>query len=163
MLQVKVHHFSLPDLAYNKITIEAEPPANSTIAEVAEDIIKLLDPERCLRGPHVVICWDESHDLVEPVLNMRWTRFSELQRALRTIKDLSFISVFLSTNGKFHHFSPSPEYDPSMRVMSGEYRMLPPITEVSFDQFAEVDWVKEKWSLQRVASTYQIVHLGRAL
>jgi len=90
--------------------------------------------------------------------------FSALRRALRTIKDLSFISVFLSTTGKFHYFSPSAEYDSSMRVMSRNLRMLPPITEVGFDLFAEkVDCINEKWPLQRIASTYQIVHLGRAL
>lgn len=148
-----------------------------TIAQVAQQIITLLDPQECCKSPstsphthssdispHVVICWDESHSLLESLPEETWTRFFELQRALRTINDLSFISVFLSTTGKFHYFSPSPEYEQSMRLMTQKLHLLPPITEVGFDLFAEkVDCVNEEWPLQRVASTYQIVHLGRAL
>ena len=113
----------------------------------------------------MVICWDESHSLVEAVPNARWTRYySQLRRALRTIKDVSFISIFLSTTGKFHYFSPSPEFEASARLMYEEPRMLPPITEVGFDQFAQkVDYVNDEWTLERIASTYQIVHYGRAL
>ena len=111
----------------------------------------------------MVLCWDESHCLVEPVLGARWTRFSQLRRALRIILPFSYISIFLSTAGKFHQFSPSPEFESSNRVIFGEFKMLPPITEVSFDQFAEkVDYTKG-WSLARVASTHHIAHLGRAL
>ena len=146
-----------------------------TIAQIAERIITLLDPRDCCESPdvsphdhtaptesrpHVVICWDESHSLIDPVAGEAWTIFSELRRALRTIKESSIISVFLSTAGKFHSFSPSPEYDPSMRLMTRKLKMLPPITEVSFDLFAEkVDCIKEEWTLQRIASTHQIVHL----
>jgi len=134
-----------------------------TTEAVAGKIVELLDPLSVSPRPHVVICWDESHSLVEPVANARWTIFSQLRRALRTILRYSFISIFLSTTGKFHYFSPSPEYDMSARLMHEELRMLPPITEVSFDQFAEkVDFV-EKWPLARIASTHQIAHLGRAL
>jgi hypothetical protein len=96
---------------------------------VAAAIIDVLDPQRLCNAPHVVLCWDESHCLVEPVQNKRWTRFSQLRRALRTLLPLSFISIFLSTAGKFHYFSSSPEYDPSARVMHEELKMLPPITE----------------------------------
>ena len=95
-----------------------------------------------------------------------WTVFSVLRRALRTIRDVPFISIFLSTAGKSDCFSPSPlaEYDTSARLMHRTLLMLPPITEVDFDQFAEkVDCTKEKWTLARIASTHQMVHLGRAL
>ena len=137
------------------------------LRQVAQEIITLLDPQRCCNGPHVVICWDESQSLFEPVRDAVWTRFSELRHVLGIIKPLSFISVFLSTTASFHYTPPSPEYGPSMRLMSEEVRMLPPITEVGFDQFAEkVSFIKDdkgEWSLRRIASTYQIVHLGRAL
>jgi hypothetical protein len=135
-----------------------------TIKAIAEAIIKILDPASLHPGPHVVICWDESHSLIEAVPNARWTIFSQLRRALRTIRDVSFISIFLSTTGKFHYFSPSPEFETSARLMYEELRMLPPITEVGFDQFAQmVDYVNEEWTLERIASTHQMVHYGRAL
>ena len=113
-----------------------------------------------------MICWDESHCLVEPAptVDRPWTTFSELRRALRTLRDVSFISIFLSTAGKFHDFSSGGMHDPSARVARDEFKMLPPITEVNFDLFAQkVDCIKEEWSLARIASTHQIVHLGRAL
>ncbi|KAK2467680.1 hypothetical protein APHAL10511_000274 [Amanita phalloides] len=133
-----------------------------TIKDVADGIVKLLDPNRKHDGPHVVICWDDSHRLTQCAEGQRWSICSELRRTLRTIIDLSFISVFLSTAGKFYNFSPSFEYEPSARVMT--LGMLPPITTVGFDQFAEkVDFIKYEWSLSRIASTHHIVHLGRAL
>ena len=37
--------------------------------------------------------------------------------------------------------------------------VTPPITEVGFDQFAQkVDYNREQWSIQCIASTHQIVH-----
>jgi hypothetical protein len=134
-----------------------------TIEGVAKAIVKVLDPKNLFPAPHVVLCWDESHCLVEPVRNAKWSRFSQLCRALRTLLGVSFVSVFVSTAGKFHYFSPSPAFDKSSRLQHGTHRMPPPITEVGFDQFAEkVDAVQE-WSLDRLASTHHIAHLGRAL
>jgi hypothetical protein len=136
-----------------------------TIEEVAREIILLLNPERKSdHSPQVVISWDESHSLLVPVGQEEWTGFSELRRALRMIRELPIISVFLSTNGKFYEFSPAAEYDPSFRLRHGGFESLHPITEVGFDQFAEkVDCTKEGWMLARIASTHQIAHLGRAL
>ena len=143
---------------------EAPPAAALTTKDIADEIVKLLDPENKHVGPHVVICWDESHSLTEYPVGERWSIYSELQRALRAILDSSFISIFLSTAGKFHNFSPSPEYDPCARSMTHVLEMLPPITMVGFDEFAErVDFIKEELSLRRIASTHHMVHLGRAL
>ncbi|KAI0290147.1 hypothetical protein BC826DRAFT_1028338, partial [Russula brevipes] len=136
-----------------------------TIKQIAREIILLLNPERkSSDSPQVVISWDESHSLLEPVGQAKWTIFSELRRALRMIKEEPIISVFLSTGGKFHESSPAAEYDPSFRLLHGGFESLPPITEVGFDQFAEkVDCTKEAWTLARIASTHQMAHLGRAL
>ena len=135
-----------------------------TTKDVADEIVKLLDPEGKHGEPHIVICWDESHSLTQYPEGQRWSIYSELRRALRTIIESSFISIFLSTAGKFHNFSPSPQYEPSARVMARTLEMLPPITTVGFDEFAEmVDFIKEDWSLDRIASTHYMVHLGRAL
>ena len=137
-----------------------------SVIEVAAQIIKLLDPGDKPKhpSPHVVICWDESHCLVDPVANRPWNTFSELRCALRTLRDSSFISIFLSMVGKFHDFSPNCANEMSERLQRDEFEMLPPITEVAFDLFADkVDCINEEWSLARIASTHQMVHLGRAL
>ena len=125
---------------------------------MAQEIIHLLDPAG-ISSPFVVICWEESHSLVEPVSNYQWTLFSELQYALRTIREVPFISVFVSTAPKFHLNHPT-----ILESANCQFKMFPPITEFGFDQFAEnVDCIKEEWSLARIASTHQMVHLGRAL
>ena len=111
----------------------------------------------------MVLCWDESHCLVEPVRGAKWSRFSQLRRVLRTLLNVSFVSIFLSTAGKFHYFSPSPATEMSTRLQHGAYRLPPPITEVGFDQFAEKVEAVQEWSLERLASTHYIAHLGRAL
>ncbi|KAK2459288.1 hypothetical protein APHAL10511_008709 [Amanita phalloides] len=137
-----------------------------TIEDVADEIVKLLDPEGKHDGPHVVICWDESHSLTQCAEGQRWSIYSELLRALHTIIESSFISIFLSTAGNFYNFFPRPrlEYEPSARVMAHPLEMLPPITTVGFDQFSEkVDFIEDEWSLSRIASTHHMVHLGRAL
>jgi len=140
------------------------PAAALTIKDIANEIVKLLDPDNKHDGPHVVICWDESQSLTEYPVGERWSIYSELRRALRAILDTSFISIFLSTAGKFHNFSPSPEYEPSARLMTHVLEMPPPITMVGFDEFAEkVDFIKQTWSIDRIASTHHMVHLGRAL
>ena len=51
----------------------------------------------------------------------------------------------------------------STRLQHGAYRLPPPITEVGFDQFAEKVEAVQEWSLERLASTHYIAHLGRAL
>ncbi|KAI0302586.1 hypothetical protein BC826DRAFT_422138 [Russula brevipes] len=150
----------------NKLPVESRRVENQlTTAEVAREIILLLNPERKSNdSPQVVISWDESHSLLQPIGKAKWTIFSELRRALRTIEEEPILSVFLSTVGNFEDFSPATKYDPSMRLSDGDLESLPPITEVSFDQFAEkVDCIKETWMLARIASTHQMAHLGRAL
>jgi hypothetical protein len=103
----------------------------NSIEEVARGIIYLLNPHRLYNAsPHVVICWDGSNSLIDPYAP--WTTFSELQHALRTIKWLPFISIFLSTRGMYQHYSPTPKYHTSSRLMYGTHDILPPITEVCF-------------------------------
>lgn len=41
--------------------------------------------------------------------------------------------------------------------------MFPPITEISFDEFAPLVPADGTWTLDRLASTHQISHLGRML
>ena len=95
---------------------------------VVKAIVRVLDPENRFHPPHMVLCWDESARCGLDSLN---------SVALCALLPVSFISIFLSTAGNFHQFSPNPEHDPSDCLMRGELTMLPPITKVGFDQFAE--------------------------
>ena len=112
----------------------------------------------------MVICWDESHSLTDIVINGEsWTCFSELRRSLRKIRRLPIFSVFLSTAGKFHPFSPDVQFEPSNRIATLNLELFSPITEVGFDEFAIKVNSTSGLSLAEVASTYRMAHFGRAL
>ncbi|KAJ7695800.1 hypothetical protein B0H17DRAFT_1178248 [Mycena rosella] len=130
--------------------------------KAACDLLQYLDPQGLLREePIVLLCFDESHSLTEAIPGQPWTYFSELRRVLRNIRELPIFSLFLSTGGKFHQFSPTPETDASARVRHLVFHLFSPITEVEFDSFAVR--LQPNVPLLEVASTFQIAHLGRML
>ncbi|KAF8893733.1 hypothetical protein CPB84DRAFT_1732264 [Gymnopilus junonius] len=145
--------------------IFSEDPENPrAIATAAEEVIAILDPDKkCLQQPLVIICWDESHSLTDEIEGESWTRFSELRRALRTIKDAPIFSVFLSTAGKFHLFSPDIQFESSNRITTLVLHRFSPITEVGFDEFAVKVKPNGMSTLTQIASTHHMAHLGRAL
>lgn len=141
-----------------------EDKADKDVKTAGEALAKFLDPEKCCSDvPLLVICFDEAHRLTDKIPGVSWTCFSELRRALRVLKPFPFFSLFLSTAGKFHLFSPDYYYDASNRIQHQILDMFPPITETNFDQFAEKVAVDGSWTLDRVASTHHMAHLGRPL
>jgi hypothetical protein len=91
-----------------------------------------------------------------------WNFFWELRRVLRQIHDLAIFSLFLSTAGRFHLFSPEIRSDPSNRVRDSSSRPLDPISEISFDDLAYLA-LNNTVTLDRVVQTDWISHLGRPL
>jgi hypothetical protein len=88
--------------------------------------------------------------------------FSELRRVLREIIDHPIFSLFLSTAGRFHLFSPEIRSNHSNRITNHELTPLHPISEICFDEIAYP--AKEYTvSLDRVVKTDWISHLGRPL
>jgi hypothetical protein len=138
------------------------------VKEAGERLCRFIDPDRLLdsgegsRRPLVILSFDESHILTDIPKRSRWTLFSELRRILREIIDHPIFSLFLSTAGKFHLFSPEIRSDPSGRVTNHELSPLHPISEICFDDIAYP--AKENTvSLDRVVTTDWISHLGRPL
>ncbi|KAI0310213.1 hypothetical protein OF83DRAFT_1272611 [Amylostereum chailletii] len=136
-----------------------------TVSGAADELRTFLDPlglcgERLL----AVICMDEAHKLTDSIHSVEWNRFTELRRPLRKIRHQPFATVFLSTTGSFHKFSQDNADETSSRLRRKKLALFDPITEVGFDQFAVKVLVGDsKWTLDRLASTHHIAHLGRAL
>jgi hypothetical protein len=110
----------------------------------------------------VILAFDESQILTDNPKDQDWTLFSELRRSLREIVDLPIFSLYLSTAGSFHLFSPDIKSDPSSRVTKAALSPLDPISEISFDDLAfplQPDTV----SLDRVVQMDWMSHLGRPL
>jgi hypothetical protein len=105
-------------------------------------LLKFLNPELEVADmktlpPLVVLAFDEAH-----VLSIEkhqfdtgyFSKFSELRRALRALNELPIFSVFLSTSGKIQNITPRAEFDGSGRVQKSDLVLLPPFTELGFDQ-----------------------------
>ncbi|KAI0310214.1 hypothetical protein OF83DRAFT_1178803 [Amylostereum chailletii] len=129
----------------------------------ASRLREFLDPDNaCQRHLLSVLCVDEARQLTERIPWEEWTLFSELRDPLRQLREEPFFTVFLSTAGDFPLISPNPT-PTSSRFPSG-LNTFNPITEVGFDQFSEKVVVGDsQWTLDRIASTQHIAHLGRAL
>ncbi|KAI0295042.1 hypothetical protein B0F90DRAFT_1820770 [Multifurca ochricompacta] len=138
------------------------------VREAGLELCQFVDPEGCLdllegpRRPLVILAFDESHVLGDTPPGKGWTLFAELRRTLRELVELPVFSLFLSTAGKFHVFSPEIGKDPSNQVANMNLSVLHLISEISFndlmtppeeDSVTVDDMVDDKW----------ITHLGRPL
>ena len=113
--------------------------------------------------PLFIISFDESYGLTEPLCGQGDDGISfylELLRAIRQMNVPSFWVLFLATSGKF---SPDTQYERPDRLAGDFIGTFPPITEIAMDQWAQDVPCDGTWSLDRIASTYNIAHLGRAL
>ena len=138
------------------------------VEEAGELLCRFVDPHGLLdsakgpRRPLVILAFDEAHSLTDNPSNTVWKFFWELRRVLRQIHDLAIFSLFLSTAGRFHLFSPDIHSDPLNRVRDSSSRPLDPISEISFDDLAYLA-LNNTVTLDRVVQTDWISHLGRPL
>jgi hypothetical protein len=138
------------------------------VKEAGEIFCRFIDSKRALDRrdgswwPLVILSFDESHILTKNPKSSGWTLLSELRRVLREIIDHPIFSLFLSTAGRFHLFSPEIRSDHSNRITNHELTLLHPISEISFDDIAYP--AKEYTvSLDRVVKTDWKSHLGHPL
>lgn len=136
-----------------------------SVETAAKRLRSFLDPKGlCGADLLLLINFDEAHSLTDQIrVGCSWTRFSVLRRALRALNDVPFFTIFLSTAGQFHNFNLHREDEVSQRMQDGTLTAFQPITAVGFDQFAERVAIDGTWNLARLASTYHMAHLGRAL
>ena len=114
--------------------------------------------------PYVVLAFDEVHTLTEvsSLDNNRWSRFGEVRRAIRGLLNEPLFTLFLSTSGTLFSITPSPDRDPSGRVMSVGEVMLP-FYELGFDQLAKRLDHSSQVTLQQVTSDAHLTSYGRPL
>lgn len=141
---------------------------NGGVEEAGASLCRFVDPHGLLdspkgpRRPLVILAFDEAHSLTDKPLDTPWNFFSELRRILRQANKLPIFSLFLSTAGRFHLFSPDIRSDPSNRVRDSSSRPLDPISEISFDDLAHPA-PSDTVTLDQVTQTDWISHLGRPL
>lgn len=115
----------------------------------------------------IVLAFDEAHVLHQPIsdgssaqLNPP-THFSELRRVLRSLKHQRVFSLFLSTSGKIHSFTPPAGPDPSAR-QSSYFSLHSPYTELGFDQMMD-DVVLKDQTIETVSTPNFMAKFGRPL
>ncbi|KAI0295063.1 hypothetical protein B0F90DRAFT_1940148 [Multifurca ochricompacta] len=138
------------------------------VREAGLELCQFVDPEGCLdplegpRRPLVILAFDESHVLGDTPPGKGWTLFAELRRTLRELVELPVFSLFLSTAGKFHVFSPEIGKDPSNRVANMNLSVLHPIAEISFDDLMTPP-EEDSVTVDEMVDDRWITHLGRPL
>ncbi|KAM6501286.1 hypothetical protein JOM56_004300 [Amanita muscaria] len=132
----------------------------------ALDLLKCLNPEleaaeiKTLKTipPLVILAFEEAHVLLVEKHQSDigyFSKFSELRRALRALKELPIFSVFLSTSGKIQNITPHAEDD-------GSGRLLPPFIELGFDQM--VGQISDgALTIETVSNIKFMVRFGRPL
>lgn len=137
------------------------------VSEAGQKHCQFVDPHGLLGSATgsgrtlVILAFDESHILTDTPKDTVWTLFSELRRTLRGVIDFPIFSLFLSTAGRFHLFSPEIRSDPSNRIPNFD-DPLHPISEISFDDLA-FPGKEDTVTLDRVVQLDWISHLGRPL
>lgn len=88
------------------------------------------------------------------------TIYLALCRALRTIMEYPIFTLFLSTAAKFRLFSPPLQANPLRKLIKGDLKLLPPISEISFDDLA-LAALENTVTLKQVTEDHWMSHLGR--
>jgi hypothetical protein len=156
-----------PKLSFATIS-NAKDPIEYNLQHAIEDLIKFLIPTFNVvndNKPVLVLSFDEAHCLAKSLDDPdvgRWSRFSELRRALRIIDLYPCFSLFLSTTGKVNQFMPQPKDDNSNRIEKGLVHVIPPFCELGFDQLAEKVILGET-TIDDIASLKFMATLSRPL
>jgi hypothetical protein len=140
----------------------------------AMELFRQINPEISLNlhmleeeSPQVVLAIDEAHVLSDPSPVAGGppapTRFSQFQRALRTLRHLPIFTVFLSTAGKIQDFTPPPNKDPSNRIDGTQLHAPSPFTELGFDQMLGSFKDISRYSIDDVSKVGFMVKFGRPL
>ncbi|KAF8637023.1 hypothetical protein AX17_003092 [Amanita inopinata Kibby_2008] len=116
----------------------------------AENLIHFLEPEftgwstekRTKCAPKLVLSFDEAHILVENRNDANltlsdanaWVEYDVLRRTLHAVRYLPIFSLFLSTSSKICNFIPAPPQGRVTALMPDNLSLLPPFTELGFEQ-----------------------------
>ena len=116
--------------------------------------------------PVLILAFDEAHQLtkVQGSANNPWSRFNQLRRNIRKLDHLPIFSLFISTVSEISDITPSPQQDLSMRIGNGALTLLPPFTELGFDQLLKKSPIKENTvTIEDAATVRFMCQFGRPL
>jgi hypothetical protein len=118
--------------------------------------------------PLVIFACDEAHTLAKlhHAGSREWSKFTQLQLALRSLHNRALFSLFLSRTGKISQSTLSTSVmtdDASARIFQGPLNFIQPFTDLGFDQLAKKVSVDGSWNLKMLTQDSHIVSLGRPM
>ncbi|KAF8260133.1 hypothetical protein EI94DRAFT_1812105 [Lactarius quietus] len=125
----------------------SNPDTSERVLQAAEGLVRFLDPTG-----HIL-----AHIVAE-----QGSLFIDIRSALRIFVELPIFTLFLSTAAKSRLFSPTTESDLSLQVEKDVLKLLPPISEVAFDNLA-LPALENTVTLKEVTEDRWLSHLGRPL
>ena len=167
----KVHGMYFSWLSENDCSPTSENGEDTEISKVTESLLRILNPNEDPQSlsrvpPMVILAYDEAHILSDNKYNASndaWSIFSEFRRAHRALNKYPIFSVFLSTSGKIQDLSPPPEYDKSRRLEDRILQLLPPFTELGFDQMIQPTISEGSVTIDDVSTIKYMAMFGRPL
>ncbi|KAG6842777.1 hypothetical protein H0H87_010518, partial [Tephrocybe sp. NHM501043] len=114
--------------------------------------------------PTLFLSFDECHSLLEPLDNSRGTSlYVELRRVLADLKQSSVFAFFLSTTGRISEYTPSHAVDTNDRIMEGINTVIPPFSDLGFDQLMVSRKVTKRHTLNEVTNLAFMANYGRPM
>jgi len=152
--------------------LRLETGEEAQLLGAARALLGVLAPNLDVRSnisklpPMVIIAFDEAHVLTDTKhnpLDGTWSKFSELRRGIRVLNPYPFFSLFLSTTGKIQDFTPPPHKDGSKRLERRALVLLPPFTELGFDQMVQSRISDGSATIDEVSTVEYMAMFGRPL
>ncbi|KAG6856553.1 hypothetical protein H0H87_003235 [Tephrocybe sp. NHM501043] len=112
--------------------------------------------------PAVFLAFDECHTLAATELCTGRSLYTELLSVLSKLREGSLFTLLLSTTGKISDYTPPPTYDLSGRIVARTYHVIPPFTDLGFDQMVDSK-VNDNLTIHDVSQIRFWAKLGRPM
>jgi len=100
--------------------------------EAVDTLLQEINSTGCAQKKGVIFVFDEARTLLEPIVPPQGSPplnvFRLVRRALKAFSGGNLAALFMDTTSKVANFSPSEEFDPSLRVPEGGVKLFPPFT-----------------------------------
>ncbi|KAG6808840.1 hypothetical protein H0H92_002627 [Tricholoma furcatifolium] len=154
-------------------------PATRNVPNALDDLISALGrtkPTKRTRGgkmtvvlpkPTVFLAFDECHTLME--LRMSQDERDEYHSMYEVLRNLlsdiegDLFTFFLSTTGKASQLTPPRHYDPSSRVSKQGLILIPPFTDLGFDQLMTDSKLSRASEIEHVSTLEFMAKFGRPM
>ncbi|KAG6825553.1 hypothetical protein H0H92_003306 [Tricholoma furcatifolium] len=161
-----------------RVTFKGKP-ATRNVPNALDDLISALGrtkpTKRTLGGkmtvvlpkPTVFLAFDECHTLMELRMSKddqdEYHSMYEVLRNLLSDIEGELFTFFLSTTGKASQLTPPRHYDPSSRVSKQGLILIPPFTDLGFDQLMKDSKLSRASKIENVSTLEFMAKFGRPM